>query len=216
MSPERSFKSREGSDYEHANWTGSRMSSQADWAASEEVALRVRTLTAENLELDLEDVQMESSFFDLGAESLDLLDVAFALESEYKISFPRTDILERATEHFGEDALVKDGLVTDLGLQLLREGMPELDRDLIKPGLLDTDVAQNITVGSFARITQRLIDAKAAFPRTCPDCGGTLVESEAMPEFECSSCGKIVPVPSGDEILMQDLIDLHQQTVAEQ
>src|SRR4029077_16486359 len=135
-----------------------------------EVALRVRTLTAENLELDPEEVKMDSSFFDLGAESLDLLDVAFALESEYKISFPRTDILERATEHFGEDALVKDGVVTDLGLPLLREGMPELDPDLIKPGLLDTDVARNITVGSFARITQRLIDAKAAFPRKCLDC----------------------------------------------
>jgi acyl carrier protein len=188
--------------------------SNADWAASEEVALRVRTLTAENLELDLDDVQMDSAFFELGAESLDLLDIAFALESEYRIQFPRTDILERATEHFGEDALVKDGLVTDLGLQLLREGMPELDPELIKPGLRDTDVAKKITIGSFARITQRLIDAKAEFSRTCPDCGGTLVESEAMPEFECESCGKIVPVPSGDEILMQDLIDLHEQTAA--
>lgn len=189
---------------------------QADWAASDEVALKVRTLTAENLELDLEEVQMDSSFFELGAESLDLLDVAFALESEYRISFPRTDILERATEHFGEEALVKDGLVTDLGLQLLREGMPELDPDLIKPGLRDTDVAQKITVGSFARITQRLIDAKAAFSRDCPECGSALVESETMPEFECPDCGKIVPVPSGDEILMQDLIDLHQQTVGAQ
>jgi acyl carrier protein len=183
------------------------------WAASDEVALRVRALTAVNLELDVEEVQMESSFFELGAESLDLLDVAFALESEYRISFPRTDILARATIHFGEDALVKEGLVTDLGLQLLREGMPELDPDLIKPGLRDTDVAQKITVGSFARITQRLIDAKAAFPRSCPECSSTLLESQALPEFECASCGTIVPVPSGDEILMQDLIELHEQTV---
>jgi acyl carrier protein len=183
------------------------------WAASDEVALRVRTLVAENLELELDDVQLTSSFFDLGAESLDLLDVAFSLESEYRISFPRTDILERATEHFGEEALVQDGLVTDLGLQLLREGMPELDPNLIKPGLRDVDVAKNITVGSFARITQRLIDAKAAVPRSCAECGGPLVESETMPEFECSGCGKIVPVPSGDEILMQDLIDLHEQAV---
>jgi acyl carrier protein len=188
--------------------------SQPQWTASDEVVLRVRTLTAQNLELEPEEVQLDSSFFELGAESLDLLDVAFALESEYRISFPRTDILERATEHFGEEALVKDGLVTDLGLQLLREGMPELNPELIKPGLRDEDVARNITVGSFARITQRLIDAKAAFPRTCPECQGTLVESETLPEFECSSCGKIVPVPSGDEVLMQDLVDLHEQTVA--
>jgi acyl carrier protein len=187
---------------------------KAGWEASDEVALRVRTLTADNLELELDDVQMDSAFFELGAESLDLLDVAFALESEYRIQFPRTDLLERATDHFGEDALVKDGLVTDLGLELLREGMPELDPDLIKPGLRDIDVAKNITVGSFARITQRLIDAKATFPRTCAECGGTLVESEAMPEFECESCGVIVPVPSGDEILMQDLIELHERAAA--
>ena len=186
------------------------------WEASDEVVLRVRTLTADNLELGLEDVQMDSSFFDLGAESLDLLDVAFALESEYRISFPRTDILERATEHFGEEALVKDGLVTDLGLELLRAGMPELDPALIRPGLRDEDVAKNITVASFARITQRLIDAKAAFPRTCPECQGTLVESEAMPEFECADCGEIVPVPSGDEVLMKDLVDLYERTGAGQ
>jgi acyl carrier protein len=187
---------------------------QAEWIPSEEVALKVRTLVAENLELDPEDVGMDSSFFDIGAESLDLLDVAFELESEYRISFPRTDILERATSHFGEDALVKDGLVTELGLELLREGMPELDPELVKPGLRDIDVAQKITVGSFARITQRLIDAKAAFPRVCPDCGGPLAESDLLPEFECGSCGKIVPVPSGDEVLLQDLIDLHEQTMA--
>lgn len=184
------------------------------WIASDEVALRVRTLVAENLELEPEEVTLESSFFELGAESLDLLDVAFSLESEYGISFPRTDLLERASDHFGEDALVKDGLVTDLGLQLLREGMPELDPDLVKPGLRDLDVAQSITVGSFARITQRLIDAKAEMPRTCSECGGTLVESAAMPEFECEGCGRIEPLPSGDEILLQDLIDLHERAVA--
>jgi acyl carrier protein len=187
---------------------------QAEWVATDEVALKVRTLVAENLEIDLDDVQMSSSFFELGAESLDLLDVAFELESEYGISFPRTDILERATSHFGEDALVKDGFVTELGLELLREGMPELDRELIKPGLRDIDVAQQITVGSFARITQRLIDAKAAFPRVCPQCSGELVESPLLPEFECKECGAIVPVPSGDEVLLQDLIDLHEQTMA--
>jgi acyl carrier protein len=187
---------------------------RSEWAATDEVALRVREVIADKLELELDEVQLESTFFGLGAESLDLLDVAFTLESEYRISFPRTDILGRAAEHFGEDALVKEGLVTDLGLRLLRAGMPELDPELIKPGLRDVDVAEQISVGSFARITQRLIDAKAAFPRECPECGGALVESETMPEFECAGCGKIVPVTSGDQILMQDLIELHEQAGA--
>lgn len=190
------------------------MSTSPVRTATDEVALQVRSVIAEKLELELEEVRLESTFFELGAESLDLLDVAFALESEYRISFPRTDILDRATGHFGEDALVRDGLVTDLGLALLREGMPELDPEIIKPGLRDIDVAQQISVASFARITQRLIDAKAAFPRACPDCGATLVESDTMPEFECPGCGKILPLPSGDHILMQDLIALHEQAGA--
>jgi acyl carrier protein len=191
-----------------------RPSAPLDWDASDAVVLKVRTLTAETLERDVDDVQVDSSFFELGAESLDLLDMAFALESEYGIAFPRTDLLERAGGHFGEDALVQDGLVTDLGLHLLRVGMPELDPELIKPGLRDVDVAKAITVGSFARITQRLIDAKAAFSRVCEACGGELVEAEAMPEFVCSSCGAIVPVPSGDDVLMQDLIELHDRATA--
>ncbi len=158
---------------------------------------------------------MESSFFELGAESLDLLDVAFALESEYRISFPRTDILERATEHFGEEALVKDGLVTDLGLQLLREGMPELDPDLIKPGLRDTDVAQKITVGSFARITQRLIDAKADFSRTAPSAGAASSSRRSCPSSSAPAAARSFPFRAATSAL-QDLIDLHQQTVGAQ
>ncbi len=186
----------------------------SDWEATDAVVLKVRTLTAETLELSLDDVQVDSSFFELGAESLDLLDMAFALESEYGIAFPRTDILERAGGHFGEDALVQDGVVTELGLHLLRVGMPELDPELIKPGLRDIDVAKAINVGSFARITQRLIDAKAAFPRVCEACGGELKEAESLPEFVCAGCGAIVPVPSGDDILMQDLIELHDRATA--
>jgi acyl carrier protein len=178
----------------------------------DEVSQTVREVVAESLELEVEDVQMSSSFFDIGAESLDLLDMAFALERMYKIQFPRTDILERATEHFGEDALVADGVVTPLGLELLAKGMPELDPKVIKPGLQALDVAQMITVESFVRITLRLLEAKADFPRTCPACGGTLAESDIMPEFECPDCEEIVPLPSGDEILLQDLLALSEDT----
>jgi len=179
---------------------------------AEEVALKVRQVVAQSLELDVEDAKLESSLYQLGAESLDLLDMAFMLEKEYKIQFPRTDILERATQYFGEEALVSNSQVTDLGLKLLLKGMPELDPSVVKPGLRPIDVAQMITVGSFVRITQRLLEAKAQFNQQCPKCGGKLVESDVMPEFECSQCGEVVPLPSGDEILLKDLIALSEDT----
>jgi acyl carrier protein len=185
--------------------------SSLDQAAPDGVPFRVRQIVARALELDVDDVHMESSLFSLGAESLDLVDMAFMIEAEYQIQFPRTDILERANECLNDEELVVNGVVTELGLELLRLGMPELDPAVIKPGLRDIDVAQMITVESFARITQRLLDAKAQFPRECPHCQGKLVESRVMPEFECSGCGEIVPVPSGDQILLKDLTQIYQQ-----
>jgi acyl carrier protein len=176
--------------------------------SEEEVALEVRQAVARALDLDVEEVQLNSSLFGLGAESLDLLDMAFMLEKKFKIQFPRTDILERATNHFGEETLVQNGVVTDFGLKLLKKGMPELDPQVIKPGLKAIDVAKMITVESFARITWRLLQAKEEFPLVCPKCGGRLEEAELMPEFTCNNCGEIVPQPSGDEILLQDLLQL--------
>lgn len=175
------------------------------------VTEKVLEVVAESLELEPEEVKMDASFFDLGAESLDLLDMAFMLEKEFQIQFPRTDILERATQHFGEEALVVDGVVTPLGLEMLQKGMPELDPAKVKPGLRDIDVAQMITVESFVRITLRLLEAKANFSRTCTACGGALEESDFMPEFTCTECGEIHPLPSGDDILLEDLLDLARE-----
>ena len=204
----------EGSGCEPAGEKGAHEmgeTSDLDHAARDGVPFRVRQIVARALELDIEDVRMESSLFALGAESLDLVDMAFMIEAEYQIQFPRTDFLERASEHIDAEELVVNGVITERGLELLRLGMPELDPAVIKPGLRDIDFAQMITVESFARITQRLLDAKAEFPRECPHCGGNLIESRVMPEFNCSSCEETVPLPSGDEILLKDLLQLYQQ-----
>lgn len=178
--------------------------------SEEEIACSVRAVVASSLELTEDQVRMESSLHELGAESLDLLEMAFKLEKEFQIRFPTTGVMERAAQHFGRDALSSQGVVTDLGLQLLQVGMPELDPGALKPGLRDIDVARMVEVRSFVRITIRLLEAKAAFPRICSACGGQLVESSIMPEFECTACAHIVPVPNGDDILLQDLIALFE------
>jgi acyl carrier protein len=170
---------------------------------------RVREVIARALELKPDQVSLTASLADeMGAQSLDLLDIAFMLERDFKISFPRTDIMERATARFGEDALVNRGLVTDLGLELLRRTMPEVDREELKPGLRAMDVTRLLTVQTFVRIVMRLLEAKQAFPRQCPNCGSQTEESEVTPEFICPKCGTVVPLTSGDDILFADLVAL--------
>ena len=170
---------------------------------------KVIEAVAKALDLEPGEVTLSSSLEnDLGAESLDYLDIAFMLEREFKVEFPREDLLQRASDHFGEDALfTKEGVVTDLGLRLLRKEMPEIDAELIKPGLSAVELRPLFKVQTLARVVKRLLKAKEEFPRDCPDCGEEIVESENLPQFECPKCTKIIPFPTGDEVIFQGMIE---------
>ncbi|MES1243418.1 MAG: acyl carrier protein [Acidobacteriota bacterium] len=183
--------------------------SQERIVTPEEVEEKVVAAVEHALDLDPGQVKPESSLTeDLGAESLDFLDIAFNLEREFNVQLPRLDILQRATDHFGEDTLVKDGVVTERGLDLLRKGMPEIDPARFRPGLKATEVAAMFNVATFVRIILRLLEAKRELPRECPKCGKTMIESEVTPELVCESCDESVPMPTGDEILLRDIISL--------
>jgi acyl carrier protein len=63
---------------------------------------------------------------DLGADSLDLLEITFRLEQEFGIEIPRgelwTELMFRARPEW-----VQDGKLTDKGLAELRAGLPYAD-----------------------------------------------------------------------------------------
>src|SRR4051812_14765402 len=101
--------------------------------ASDKVERKVLEVIARAMDQPLANVKPSSSLeLDLGAQSLDYLDIAFSLEREFRIQFPRADFLERASNHFGEENLVKDGVISDFGLKLLAQGMPEMDQSALK------------------------------------------------------------------------------------
>jgi acyl carrier protein len=56
------------------------------------VADRVHRLVVESLSLDPEEVTADAKFVDLGADSLDTVEMAMALEEEFKIEIPDDDI----------------------------------------------------------------------------------------------------------------------------
>lgn len=186
------------------------MEKQQETITIDTIEKKVIEAVSKALDLAPEEISLTSSFErDLGAESLDYLDIAFMLEREFKIQFPREDLLQRASDYFGEDALVtKEGLITDLGIELLQKGMPDIDPDLLKPGLQATDLRPLFTVQSFVRVVERLLEAKEDFPKICPHCGSGLIESEITPEFVCTKCQKNVPFPTGDEVIFQDIVSL--------
>ena len=61
-------------------------------ASSEEIAERVKSIIVEQLGVSAEEVTPEASFIeDLGADSLDIVELIMALEEEYDTEIPDED-----------------------------------------------------------------------------------------------------------------------------
>lgn len=59
---------------------------------------KVREIIAENLSLSEDEIKLESHIIDdLGADSLDVMETVMALEEEFDIKFPETDIKQVQT-----------------------------------------------------------------------------------------------------------------------
>ncbi|MFQ3592560.1 MAG: acyl carrier protein [Gemmataceae bacterium] len=93
----------------------------------EEIFSKVSNTLVEALNVDEEDIQLSSTLQgDLGAESIDFLDIVFRLEREFGIKIPRDELFPESIFK-GDPEFVQDGKVTPKGLAELRERMPFAD-----------------------------------------------------------------------------------------
>jgi acyl carrier protein len=116
----------------------------------------------EALGLDEDEVEPDSTVIDdLGAESLDFLDIAFRLERAFGVKVPRGEIQRSAEATAGEEFEV-EGKLTEAGAVALREAMPEVDPDAIEEGFLVRDIPRLFTVRTFHNMVLKLIAEKDA------------------------------------------------------
>jgi len=121
---------------------------------------KVRNCFCEALELDDDEVEWDSKILDdLGAESLDLLDVVFRLERAFDIQIPRAGLESQAKEVDGQPGEI-DGKLTAIGAARLRELMPEVPEDEIFEGMKASAIATVFRVGTFYNIVIALLDQK--------------------------------------------------------
>jgi acyl carrier protein len=117
-----------------------------------EVGDVVRAIVADALGRAVADVQLTSNLMaDLGAESLDFLDIVFRLEREFGIQITRGEMERAARGDLTADEFAPGGVVSERGLARLRELMPEA-ADRIQPGLRASMILTLFTVTTFARM----------------------------------------------------------------
>jgi acyl carrier protein len=94
---------------------------------SDEIFGRVARVLVDSLNVDEDDLSPTATLQgDLGAESIDFLDIVFRLEREFGIKIPRGELFPDGIFQ-GDPEFVRDGKVTDQGLVELRSRMPYAD-----------------------------------------------------------------------------------------
>jgi acyl carrier protein len=124
---------------------------------------KVAETMADALGSDQEEVKLDSSLInDLGAESIDFLDIVFRLERAFKVKIPRGKIIEDARGDLSEADFEKGGVVTDAGFQRLKAFLNEVPADRFKAPLKVADIPRLFTVQTFCKIVIRQQKAGSA------------------------------------------------------
>lgn len=128
--------------------------------SKEEVFDKVKTCLVEALGVDDDEVTPEATLSgDLGAESIDFLDIVFRLEKAFNIKVPRGEL-------FPEDVLtnsqyVQDGRVTPEGLIQLRQRMPFANLDAFEANPNVKDFVSMLTVQDLVRYVESKVGVEA-------------------------------------------------------
>ena len=122
-------------------------------AQQAEVFEKVRTCLVDALGVDDDEVTPEATMVgDLGAESIDFLDIVFRLEKTFNIKIPRGEL-------FPEDILsnaqyVREGKVTSEGIEQLKKRMPFIDLNKFEADPRVTNFGNLLTVQDLVNYVQ--------------------------------------------------------------
>src|SRR5262249_36378236 len=130
-------------------------------SAWKEIHTKLAKVLLEALNVDEEEITPAATLQgDLGAESIDMLDIVFRLEREFGIKIPRGELFPESVFQ-GDPEFVQDGKVTDEGMRELRSRMPFADLGAFERDRRLSAVPDLFTVGLVARYVAWKFDQSA-------------------------------------------------------
>lgn len=126
----------------------------AEAKTQQEIDGAVREAVIEALALDDDEVTPESTLMeDLGAESIDLLDILFRVERATGVKIQASDLGEYMQGGISDDEFSDDNeIITDKGLDHLKKVMPQIDEDELRGKLQADDVINHFTVANLSQM----------------------------------------------------------------
>lgn len=119
----------------------------------ETVYPKVKTIIADVLVLDEADVGLSKRLIaDLGAESIDFLDLVFQLEKEFAIKIPRGQLEKNARGALSESEFEQGGVLTPAGMVALKDYLSEVPADYFKPAMKLNEIPALFTVETFCKL----------------------------------------------------------------
>jgi len=124
----------------------------------EQIFEEVKEVLVDALGLDDDEVTAEATLMgDLGAESIDFLDIVFRLEKSFSIKIPREELFP-AESVMSNPEFVTSGKLTEKGLAALKDKMPHTDLTGFQDNPDVNKIADLFTVDSIVNFIQTKLD----------------------------------------------------------
>ena len=128
-------------------------------ASRDEIFEKVKEVLEYALGADADEVTKDATLIgDLGAESIDFLDISFKLEQEFGIKIEQGELFPENLMQ--DETLVEDGALTDKGMEMLKERMPHVDLSAVEADRRVDQLSEVFTVSSLIDFIDRKMQAQ--------------------------------------------------------
>lgn len=124
-------------------------------SSKEEVFTGVKEALIEALAVDDEEVTPEATLVgDLGAESIDLLDIVYRLEKTFNIKIERGELVPDDVVNDQEGKYVVEGRLTPEGLSEIKKRMPYADLESFEKNPMVQNLTTILTVNDMCYLVE--------------------------------------------------------------
>lgn len=126
----------------------------------QEIFEAIRPLIRKVTAVHEDQIRMDSNLMeDLGAASLDLLDLSFLIEETFGITLASDELQRQVTERLSGAAYEENGFVTEAALAELRRRLPEVPAEKLQPPLPRVALPSVLNVAVFVHLIEHKLAA---------------------------------------------------------